>query len=173
MKHILGKDRNQIEILSLNELIAQDNEVRTIDLFVDSLDLQQFGFRVDFGENGRPAYRPGDLLRLYLYGYLNRNIELMWLMRGLTPDHNTIANFRKNNPKAIKQVFRATVQLAKHFHLIGGNLLAGDSTKLRAQNSKKNNFNPKKIALHLNRIDEKLADYSQQLANADGDWIIR
>jgi transposase len=121
MKHILGKDRNQIEILSLNELIAQDNEVRTIDLFVDSLDLQQFGFRVDFGENGRPAYRPGDLLRLYLYGYLNRtrssrvleieckrNIELMWLMRGLTPDHNTISNFRKNNPLAIQKVFRAT-----------------------------------------------------------------
>jgi transposase len=184
MKHILGKDRNQIEILSLNELIAQDNEVRTIDLFVDSLDLQQFGFRVDFGENGRPAYRPGDLLRLYLYGYLNRtrssrvlekeckrNIELMWLMRGLAPDHNTIANFRKNNPLAIQKVFRATVQLADHFHLIGGNLLAGDSTKLRAQNSKKNNFNPKKIALHLNRIDEKLADFNQQLDHADGDTV--
>ena len=108
MKHILGKDRNQVEILSLNELIAQDNEVRTIDLFVDSLDLQQFGFRVDFGENGRPAYRPGDLLRLYLCGYLKRNIELMWLMRGLAPDHNTIANFRKNNPLAIQKVFRAT-----------------------------------------------------------------
>jgi hypothetical protein len=95
----------------------------------------------------------------------------MWLMRGLAPDHNTIANFRKNNPLAIQKVFRATVQLADHFHLIGGNLLAGDSTKLRAQNSKKNNFNPKKIALHLNRIDEKLADYSQQLDHADGDKV--
>ena len=93
----------------------------------------------------------------------------MWLMRELQPDHNTIANFRKNNPKAIKQVFRATVQLAKHFDLIGGTLIAGDSTKLRAQNSKKNNFNPKKIELHLNRIDEKLEQYTLELAKEDGD----
>jgi hypothetical protein len=90
-------------------------------------------------------------------------------MRELQPDHNTIANFRKNNPKAIKHVFRATVQLAKHFDLIGGTLIAGDSTKLRAQNSKKNNFNPKKIDLHLKRIDEKLEQYNLELAKEDGD----
>ena len=137
---------------------------------------------VDFEENGRPAYHPGALLRLFICGYLNRirssrqlekeckrNLELMWLMRELQPDHNTIANFRKNNTNAIKQVFRATVQLAKHFDLIGGKLIAGESTKLRAQNSKKNNFNPKKIELHLNRIDEKLEQYTLELAKEDGD----
>lgn len=84
----------------------------------------------------------------------------MWLMRGLIPDHNTIANFRKNNPKAIQKVFRSTVELAKHFELIGGKLVAGDSTKLRAQNSKKNNFNEKKIERHIAYIDSKLEEYS-------------
>ena len=73
----------------------------------------------------------------------------MWLLKCLKPDHNTIANFRKDNPKAIKKVFRATVQIAKHFDLIGGKLIAGDSTKLRAQNSKKNNYNQAKIDRHM------------------------
>jgi hypothetical protein len=85
------------------------------------------------------------------------------------PDHNTIANFRKDNPKAIQKVFRATVQLAKHFELIGGKLIAGDSTKLRAQNSKKNNFNEKKIERHIAYIDAKLEEYSKVLATEDGD----
>jgi hypothetical protein len=98
-----------------------------------------------------------------------RNIELMWLIRNLSPDHNTISNFRKNNPKAIKKVFRETVQLAKNFNLIGGALIAGDSTKLRAQNSKKNNFNPKKIERHLEYIDNKLKEYNDYLVQNDGD----
>lgn len=90
-------------------------------------------------------------------------------MRGLAPDHNTIANFRKDNPKAIRKVFHATVSMAKHFDLIGGKLLAGDSTKLRAQNSKKNNFNEKKIERHVAYIDDKLNEYSAILANEDHD----
>jgi transposase len=186
MKYIIGKDRTQIPLFasSLDEAIAQDNEIRLIDLFVDSLKLADFGFRLDYIENGRPAYHPSDLLKLYLYGYLNRirssrslekecsrNIELMWLLKGLVPDHNTISNFRRDNPKAIRQVFRATVQLAKHFNLIGGKLVAGDSTKLRAQNSKKNNFNPKKIEQHLEYIDKKLEEYSKLLAAEDHDHI--
>jgi DNA repair exonuclease SbcCD ATPase subunit len=93
----------------------------------------------------------------------------MWLMRGLVPDHNTIANFRKDNPKAIQKVFRATVELAKHFDLIGGKLVAGDSTKMRAQNSKKNNFNEKKIERHIAYIDAKLEEYQTILSNEDGD----
>jgi len=184
MKFITGKDRYQVEFYThcLDETISQDNEVRLIDLFVDSLQLSDYGFEMDFIENGRPAYHPADLLKLFIYGYLNRmrssrvlekectrNIELMWLMKGLVPDHNTIANFRKDNPKAIRKVFQATVALAKHFDLIGGKLLAGDSTKLRAQNSKKNNFNPKKIERHLLYIDNKLSEYNTALANADGD----
>lgn len=184
MKFITGTNRNQLPLFasSIDDAIAQDNEIRLIDLFVDSLKLSDFGFAFDFVENGRPAYHPSDLLKLYIYGYLNRlrssrtlekecsrNIELMWLMKGLVPDHNTIANFRKNNPKAIARVFRATVQLASHFELIGGNLVAGDSTKLRAQNSKKNNFNPNKIERHIAYIDAKLEEYNTALAKEDGD----
>jgi len=85
----------------------------------------------------------------------------------LIPDHNTISNFRKDNPRAIKNVFRATVGVASHFELIGGKLVAGDSTKLRAQNSKKNNFTEKKIELHLEYIDNKLAEYDKALAATD------
>lgn len=156
---------------SLEELISPDNEVRCIDAFIDSLPLEKLGFRTDFPENGRPAYRPTVLLKLLVYGYLNRirssrclerechrNIEVMWLLGQLKPDHNTIANFRKNNSRAISRVFRATVKLARHFQLIGGELLAGDSTKLRAQNSKKNNFNRGKIARHLAYIEDRLTD---------------
>ena len=184
MRFIQGQDRTQTHLfpISLDQSIAKDNEVRFIDLFVDSLDLNEFGFKVDFDENGRPAYRPSDLLKLYIYGYLNRthssrslekeskrNIEVMWLLRCLNPDHNTISNFRRDNPKAIKKVFRQTVQLAKHFNLIGGKLLAGDGTKLRAQNSKKNNFNQKKIDRHIAYIDRKLSEYEKALAESDGD----
>jgi len=156
--------------------------VRLIDLFVSSLKLDKYGFKVAFVENGRPAYHPADLLKLYIYGYLNklrssrdlekeskRNIEVMWLLNNLKPDHNTISNFRRDNPKAIKKVFRETVRIARHFNLIGGTLLAGDSTKLRAQNSKKNNFNQKKIDRHLEYIENKLNEYNQALAENDGD----
>ena len=150
MKFITGKDRNQTEFFCLEQAIAQDNEVRLIDLFVSSIKMKDYGFNMDFIDNGRPAYHPSELLKVFIYGYLNRirssrqlekecrrNIELMWLMRGLAPDHNTIANFRKDNPKAIRKIFHVTVSLAKNFELIGGKLLAGDSTKLRAQNSKR------------------------------------
>jgi hypothetical protein len=93
----------------------------------------------------------------------------MWLLKCLRPDHNTISNFRRDNPKAIKKVFRATVQIARHFDLIGGKLIAGDSTKLRAQNSKKNNYNQAKIERHMVYIDNKLAEYTRALAENDGD----
>jgi transposase len=184
MKYIIGKDRSQTAIfpISMEEAIDQDHEVRIIDFFVDSLDIEKMGFKVDSGENGRPAYHPKDMLKLYIYGYLNkvrssrdleketkRNIEVIWLLKGLSPDHNTISNFRRDNPKAIKKVFRATVAIAKNLELIGGKLLAGDSTKLRAQNSKKNNFNEKKIERHLEYIETKLSEYDKQLSAADKD----
>lgn len=98
-----------------------------------------------------------------------RNIEVMWLLNSLKPDHNTISNFRRDNPKAIKKVFRETVRIARHFNLIGGVLIAGDSTKFRAQNSKKNNFNQKKIDRHLEYIEDKLNEYNRSLAESDGD----
>ena len=184
MKFIQGHNRNQINLfpVSLDQSIDPDNEVRIIDLFVDSLSIKDYGFRMDYIENGRPAYHPAVLLKLFIYGYLNkvrstrdlekeckRNIEVMWLLKCLRPDHNTIANFRKDNQKAIKKVFRATVQIAKHFDLIGGKLVAGDSTKLRAQNSKKNNYNQTKIDRHVAYIDNKLEEYTRSLAESDGD----
>ncbi|MCK5777011.1 MAG: IS1182 family transposase [Bacteroidales bacterium] len=184
MKFIQGQSRKQITLfpLSLESSIDENNEVRLIDLFVDSLKMTDMGFAMEFIENGRPAYHPKDLLKLYIYGYLNRtrssrelekytnrNIEVIWLLKGLSPDHNTISNFRRDNPKAIKKVFRATVEIAKFFELIGGKLIAGDGTKLRAQNSKKNNFNQKKIDRHLAYIDNKLKQYDDQLAEADKD----
>ena len=186
MKFITGTNRNQLPLFasSIDDAIEQDNQIRLIDLFVDSLTLADFGFKLNFIENGRPAYHPSDLLKLFIYGYLNRirssrtlekectrNIELMWLLKRLVPDHNTIANFRKNNPKAIARVFRATVKMATHFELIGGSLVAGDSTKLRAQNSKKNNFNPAKIERHIAYIDARLEEYNAALAKEDGDTI--
>ena len=184
MKFIQGQNRNQINLfpVSLDQSIDPDNEVRIIDLFVESLSIKDYGFRTDFTENGRPAYHPTDLLKLFIYGYLNkvrssrdlekecrRNIEVMWLLKCLKPDHNTIANFRRDNPKAIKKVFRTTVQIARHFDLIGGKLIAGDSTKLRAQNSKKNNFNQAKIERHIAYIDNKLEEYTRALSEHDGD----
>ena len=97
----------------------------------------------------------------------------MWLLKGLQPDHNTISNFRRDNNKGKKKVFRATVQIAKHFDLIGGKLIAGDSTKLRAQNSKKNNYNQAKIDRHLAYIYNKLEEYNIVIAELDGDDKIK
>jgi len=182
MKFIQGKNRTDSVIIAetLDHFVEQDNDVRMIDLFAESINLSDFKFIIKTTLEGRPAYHPKELLKLYVYGYLNhirssrhlekeckRNIEVMWLMKKLTPDHNTISNFRRDNEKAIRKVFRYTVSIAKQFDLIGGKLIAGDSTKLRAQNSKKNNFNEKKIERHLAYIDSKLEEYNTALATAD------
>ena len=144
--------------------------------------MDDFHFKMHHNTEGRPPYDPKDLLKLFIYGYLNsirssrvlekeckRNVEVMWLLKQLYPDHNTISNFRRDNEKAIRKVFRYTVSIAKEFELIGGKLIAGDSTKFRAQNSKKNNFNQKKITQHLEYIDNKLNLYTSSLAEADED----
>jgi len=182
MQYIKGTDRTQAVLFpqSLDEIIDADNEVRIIDLFVESIDLAGFCFHVKSSSEGRPPYHPKDLLKLYVYGYLNsirssralekeckRNIEVMWLLQQLVPDHNTISNFRRDNEKAIRKVFRHTVSIAKQFDLIGGRLIAGDSTKLRAQNSKKNNFNESKIIQHLQYIEKRLDEYNHSLEQAD------
>jgi len=184
MKFIQGNDRNQSVLFTdcLDQIVEFDNEVRLIDLFVEAIDLKEYSFYIKESTEGRPQYNPKDLLKLFIYGYLNsirssrvlekeckRNTELMWLMKQLVPDHNTISNFRRDNQKAIRKVFRATVSMAKHFELIGGALIAGDSTKLRAQNSKKNNFNQNKIERHIEYIESKLNEYNQALEQADGD----
>ena len=184
MQYIQGKNREQSVLFpqSLDEIISADNEVRMIDLFAESINLADFKFVTKNATEGRPAYNPKDLLKLFVYGYLNsirssrvlekechRNVEVMWLMKQLSPDHNTISNFRRDNQKAIRQVFRHTVSIAAQFNLIGGKLIAGDSTKLRAQNSKKNNFNESKIEQHLVYIENKLNEYNKALEVADED----
>ena len=184
MQYIQGKNREQSVLFpqSLDQIISTDNEVRIIDLFAESINLANFKFVTKNATEGRPAYNPKDLLKLFVYGYLNsirssrvlekechRNVEVMWLMKQLAPDHNTISNFRRDNEKAIRQVFRHTVSIAAQFNLIGGKLIAGDSTKLRAQNSKKNNFNEDKIEQHLVYIENKLNEYNQVLETADED----
>lgn len=184
MQFIQGQDREQSVLFTdtLDGIVAEDNEVRIIDLFVESINIADFKFVIKTTAEGRPAYHPKDLLKLYVYGYLNsirssralekecrRNVEVMWLLKQLVPDHNTISNFRRDNEKAIRKVFRHTVSLAREFKLIGGILVAGDSTKLRAQNSKKNNFTPRKIEKHQAYIEAKLDEYNKALSTADND----
>ena len=183
MRYIQGQSRDQLQLfpVMLDEAISANNETRSIDLFVDGLDLHEMGFKnAKASIEGRPSYKPSDLLKLYIYGYMNRtrssrelekethrNIELMWLLGGLTPDHNTISNFRRDNPDAIKKVFQATVSTAQSLNLIGGLIIAGDSVKLRAQNSKKNNYNQDKIDRHKAYIDKKLEEHNAALEMAD------
>src|SRR5690554_4922759 len=183
MEYLQGQDREQLTLYStcLDDMVPPDNTVRLIDHFVAQLDLDKMGFE-SLASQGRPPYHPADLLKLYIYGYMNRmrssrrlekesemNLEVIWLLKNLKPDHNTIARFRKDNPQAIRRMFRQSVEIARNFNLIGGMLIAGDSTKLRAQNSKKNNYNKKKIERHLEYIDRKLEEHNAALQQADGD----
>jgi transposase len=177
-----GKNRNSpLEVKSLESLIKANNSIRLIDGFVDSLDLKALGFQINHAGQGRPPYHPSILLKLYIYGYLNGvrssrkleestklNLKVMWLLGSLSPDHSTISTFRKDHEEEIKAVFKESVSIAIHFNLIGKKLLAGDGTKLRAQNSKKNNYNQKKLDRHLKYIDNKVSVYMEELSRGDG-----
>src|SRR5208282_2620386 len=178
-----GCDRNQTLLLpnSVADYIGPDNPVRFVEAFVDQLDLQEAGFyRVEPKETGRPGYDPADLLKLYIYGYLNRvrssrrleaetrrNLEVIWLLRGLTPDFKTIADFRKDNRGAFKPVFRQFVLLCRKLDLSGGELLAVDGTRLKAVNSTERNFTHAKLTKQIESIDEKLTDYLHRLDHCD------
>jgi transposase len=183
MPHKKGSDRDQLLLLppSLDDFIEEDNPVRIIEAFVDTLDFEKLRFaKVRCKETGCRPYHPGDLLKLYMYGYTNRihtsrklerectrNVELMWLLHYLRPCARTIAYFRSDNKKALKGVFRQFIMMTKSWGLLEGKLLATDGSKLRAVNSKKNNYNPKKIALHLGRIDQQVEDYLKELDRND------
>ena len=181
MQHIQGENRNQMFMISLESTISQNAFVRIIDAFVDAIDLKSFGFsHVDCNEEGRPAYHPSILLKLYIYGYkyglrssrqLERearlNMEAMWLLSGVHPKYHTIADFRKENKKAFRDIFRKFVVLLKEWELIEGETIAIDSFKIRAQNSLKNNFNENKIDRHMAYIDEKIASYEAMLDECD------
>ena len=183
MRHIQGSDRAQTLLLpaSVEDYVGEDNPVRAIEAFVDGFDLARAGFvRVEAKDTGRPGYHPGDLLKLYLYGYLNRvrssrrleaechrNLEVIWLLRGLRPDFKTIADFRRENAPAFKAAFRRFVYLCRQLDLFGRELLAVDGTRLKAVNSQERNFTREKLKTMLRHADERLAGYLAELAKAD------
>ena len=166
---------------ALEDYIAPENPVRFIDAFVGQLNLAQAGFtNAQLNETGRPPYDPGDLLRLYLYGYLNRvrssralereagrNLEVIWLLRKLRPDFKTIADFRKDNAQGIKAVCREFTLLARKLELFGGELVAIDSTKIKAQNAKGRNYSEAKLKAQLKEVDKKVASYLEELDESD------
>ncbi len=183
MTHIAGPDRSQTLLLpeSLDEYVGQENPVRFIDAFVDGLDLTAAGFiRVAPKGTGRPGYAPKDLLKLYLYGYLNRvrssrrleaethrNIEVIWLLRHLKPDFKTIADFRRDNRNAFRPIFRQFVLLCRQLDLFGRELIAVDGTRIKAVNNKDRNFTRASLTQFIKLADAKLDDYLQRLDESD------
>jgi transposase len=183
MGYIEGEDRKQTVLFPevLDDYISEENAVRFIDVYIEGLDLSELGFlKAIPKETGRPPYDPGDLLRLYVYGYLNRtrssrrleieagrNVELMWLMGKLRPDFKTIADFRKDNAQGIKQVCREFTLWCKRLELFGGELVAIDGSKFRAVNSPKRNFTEKKLRRMLKEIDGKIQEYLKELDRQD------
>ena len=183
MTHISGEERSQLQLLpdAVEDYVGPDNPVRFIDAFVDGLDLEAAGFqRVRPNVTGRPGYNPSDLLKLYIYGYLNRirssrrlevethrNLEVIWLLRRLQPDFKTIADFRRDNRKAFRQVFRGFVSLCRELGLYGSELLAVDGTRIKAVNSRERNFTRAGLDYRLKKTDERLERYLKEMDEAD------
>lgn len=183
MAYIAGPDRTQAVLLPdvLDDYVGADNPVRFLDAWVAQLDLGALGFqRVVPAETGRPGYDPGDLLRLYVYGYFHRirssrrleqethrNVELMWLLRRLTPDHKTIADFRRDHVTAVKGVCREFNLLCRRLGLFGGELLAIDGSKFRAVNARDRSYTPKRLATLKRDIDRTIARYLKALERQD------
>ena len=181
MEHIIGISRQQLQISSLEDKITQENPVRFIEAFVENISLEAIGFTVKtLKTEGRPSFDTKLFLKIYLYGYLNglrssrklekeciRNIELQWLLCGIVPNYHSISDFRKDNPKGLKKLFKLFVSFLKDADLIAGETIAIDGTKSRAHNSKKANFNQKKIDQHLAYIEEKTQEYLDELATND------
>ena len=185
MAHIFGFERSQLLLLpeTVDDYVGADNPVRFIDAFVDQLDLAAAGFiRVAPKATGRPGYAPGDMLKLYVYGYLNRvrssrrleaechrNIEVIWLLRSLKPDFKTIADFRSDNRAAFKKVFRDFVILCRRLDLFGRELLAVDGTRIKAVNNKDRNFTMGSLQKFIEAVDKKLEDYLKRLDAGDAE----
>jgi transposase len=183
MTHILGHDRSQTLLLpeAVDDYVGSDNPVRFIDAFVDGLDLTAIGFaRTVPKATGRPGYAPADLLKLYIYGYLNRvrssrrleaechrNIEVIWLLRHLKPDFKTIADFRRDNRAAFPTLFREFVLLCRQLDLFGRELLAVDGTRIKAVNNKDRNFTRASLHHQIQDADERLGDYLRRLDEGD------
>jgi transposase len=183
MGFIHGVNRHEAILFPerLDDYIAAENPVRFLDAFVDRLDLTTLGFqRATPAATGRPAYDPADLVKLYIYGYLyrlrssrrleqetHRNVELMWLLKKLRPDHKTSADFRKNNLGPLRQVCREFTVLCKQLDLFAGALVAIDGSKFKAVNAKERNFTPDKLAKLLQQIDQHVEGYLQELDGQD------
>src|SRR5678815_3247304 len=182
-RFVEGVDRGQSTLFPecLDDWIGEENPVRVIDVFVDELDLAALGFSgVDPEATGRPSYHPSVLLKLYIYGYLNRvqssrrlereagrNVEVMWLTGRLVPDHKTIADFRKDNGPAIKKVCARFIALCRKMGLLAKASVAIDGSKFKAVNSRDNNFTKGKMERRLAQIEESVARYLSQLDTAD------
>ena len=181
-RFIEGESRSQQALMPecLEDYIGPDNPVRVVDAFVDALDLAEMGFDTSAAATGRPGYHPGLLLRLYVYGYLNRiqssrrlereagrNVELMWLTCRLCPDFKTIADFRRDNGKGIRNVCRRFVALCRQLDLFSEATVAIDGSKFKAVNNRDKNFTPHKLAQRMKQIDESIERYLQELDTAD------
>jgi len=176
-----GKDRNQLQMMSLELMVGKDNLVRVVDAYVDMLDLEDLGFVVTGKiKNGAPAFPISDLLKLYYYGYLNRvrssrrlereaktNIEAMWLVKSLQPGYKTIAEFRRINKGGLVKAFYGLNNFLKAQDLFDMERNAIDGSKFRSQNSKKNNYNEKKVTQHLDYIKKKTQEYLEELDVVD------
>ena len=180
---VAGMDRAQLSLLpeSLDDWVDESNPVRVIDAFVDALDLGDLGFDgVDAAATGRPAYHPSINLKLYIYGYLNRvqssrrlereagrNVEVMWLLGRLAPDHKTIADFRKDNGPAIKKVCARFVELCRRMGLLSQASVAIDGSKFKAVNNRDKNFTSAKVERRRKQLEESVSRYLSQLDTAD------
>ncbi len=166
----------------LDDYLTEENEIRVIDYFIDSLDLSNLGFKTVPADTGRPAYHPSTMLKLFVYGYLNRiqssrrlereagrNVELMWLLGRLAPDFKTIADFRKNNGKGIKHTCREFIGLCRQMSMFTDVIVAIDGSKFKAVNSKDNNYTPKKLQFHIARVEKHIDKYLKQLDDSDRD----
>ena len=183
MHHVQGQERDQLTLFpeALEDYIAKENPVRFVDAYVDGLDLQGLGFRhALLEETGRPPYHPADLLKLYVYGYLNRirssrqlekeagrNLETMWLLKRLTPDFKTIADFRRDNRRAIRRVCWEFILFCRQLDLFGGELVAIDGSKFKAQNAKGRNFTQSKLKRQMKELEKKVDEYLEELDEAD------
>jgi transposase len=181
-RFVEGLDRGQATLFPecLDDWIDEDNPTRVIDALVDALDLAELGFEVEPAETGRPAYHPSALLKLYIYGYLNRvqssrrlereacrNVEMMWLLGRLVPDHKTIADFRKDNGRAIRTVCARFVELCREMGLLAKASVAIDGSKFKAVNNRDRNFTRAKVERRRAQLEESVARYLSQLDTAD------
>ncbi len=179
---IEGENRTQATLFPerIDDYIAEENAVRVIDVFVDELDLSGLGFKTVPELTGRPAYHPAIMLKLYIYGYLNRvqssrrlereagrNVELIWLLGRLAPDFKTIADFRKNNGEAIRLVCREFVMLCRKLNLFSDAFVAIDGSKFKAVNNRDRNLSKGKLKSRLQQIDESIARYLGEITSAD------